>query len=184
MDAPNDICLRCAATGKTCCEIAHIPVTAGDVRRIAGAVGNDGDFHEMRPPPDDVAAMAEFDALWPRIMDPTGRVRVLRHRPGGGCRFLGPSGCVLAMEIRPLVCRLYPFDYNDKTIKGVFAPLCPYPERKNAPLLLALLGMNRDKAEEWRTSLYAEIDADKFSTLTAFRSDPPEGQPDFPDIQI
>ena len=71
--------------------------------------------------------------------------------------FLGEKGCRLKEDERPMVCRLYPFEYNEKTIKGVTPHHCPEPQRDNHALMLALLGMNRDRAEEWRHTLYQEI---------------------------
>ena len=36
----------------------------------------------------------------------------------GDCTFLGAAGCVLPEEVRPLVCRLYPFEYTHRGILG------------------------------------------------------------------
>ncbi len=98
-----------------------------------------------------------MDPAWGRVFGPDGRVRVIRRGEGRECVFLTPAGCSLSLATRPLVCRLYPFDYNETAIKGVYGPLCPEPERGNGPLLLALLAMGRDEAEGWRRALYEEI---------------------------
>lgn len=155
-DSPS-LCSRCAGLGRTCCQDTQIFVTLGDLRRLSAAAG-DGEFVEYAPPAcEDYLCGIEYDAAWSRIFGPDGRRRVLAHLPGGDCRFLTRSGCSLPEPARPLVCRLYPFDYNEKTIKGVHGHLCPRPEAGNGPLLLALLAMNREKAEEWRKTLYREI---------------------------
>ena len=151
------LCSRCAGLGRTCCQDTQVFVTLGDLRRLR-AVAGEGEFVEHAlPVAKDYLRVFEYDAVWSRAFGPGGRRRVLAHLPGGDCRFLSPTGCRLPEAARPLVCRLYPFDYNEETIKGVHGHLCPHPEADNAPLLLALLAMNREKAEEWRKMLYREI---------------------------
>ena len=155
---PDDfICARCARMGKTCCQETRVFLTLGDVRRISEAVGED-DFHEYAVPESGTTKQsAALDPLWTRTFaHPAGR-RVLRHDARGACRFLGKKGCRLPLDVRPLVCRLYPFDYNAETIKGVYGHLCPEPESANPAFLLAMLGMNRARASEWREQLYREI---------------------------
>lgn len=155
-DSPS-LCSRCAGLGRTCCQNTRVFVTLGDLRRLRASAG-DGDFVEYALPADGERLCGiEYDAAWSRIFAPDGRRRVLAHLPDGDCRFLTSSGCSLPESVRPLVCRLYPFDYNETAIKGVHGHLCPRPEADSAPLLLALLAMNREKAEEWRKMLYREI---------------------------
>ncbi|MDR0362736.1 MAG: hypothetical protein LBJ46_08665 [Planctomycetota bacterium] len=84
-------------------------------------------------------------------------MRALARFKGGTCVFLAEDGCRLDEETRPLICRLYPLEYDDRCIKGVSPGLCSSPERDNPVLLLARLGMNRDQAESWRKTLYREI---------------------------
>ncbi len=153
----ESLCRRCAALGGTCCRGTQVFVTCGDVERIAAVTGS-GDFWEMASADDgEFAAGRVLDSVWGRVFGVDGRRRVLRHGVGRGCFFLTPDGCSLSLAVRPLLCRLYPFDYNETTIKGVYGPLCPEPERGNGALLLASLAMNRDVAEEWRCALYEEI---------------------------
>lgn len=140
----------------TCCRRTEIFLTLGDVRRIRQACGND-DFFEMRATVAKMAPHPSLDPLWDRA-HAAGSRRVLRHVNDEDCLFLTPTGCRLTLEARPLVCRLYPYEYNPVAIKGVYAPLCPRAESENPALLLALLGMRRDEAEEWRKLLYSEIE--------------------------
>ncbi|MCC8167295.1 MAG: YkgJ family cysteine cluster protein, partial [Planctomycetes bacterium] len=100
-----------------------------------------------------------LDAAWSETFMEPVRI-VLAHDGNGDCVFLGGDGCRLPPDIRPLVCRLYPFDYNEDCIKGVHAPLCPAPERDAPALLLAELAMNRNAAETWRRQLYVELRED------------------------
>lgn len=155
MDNPQTLCARCAGEGRTCCQGTAIFLTGGDVERI-GAVCSD-DFWEMRKiDSSEYEGFLQYDAVWGRIFA-KGEVRIIRHRDGGDCMFLGVDGCVLELGERPLVCRLYPYDYNETTLKGVHGHLCPLPEGGNGALLLALLGMNREEGEGWRGLLYEEI---------------------------
>ena len=156
--ADEPICATCAAAGKTCCQSTQVFVSGGDLERIAAATGG-RDFFEYAAADRD-EYNPDDDPLWARIFAADGRRRVLRHkggRGGGDCMFLGDAGCVLAENVRPMICRLYPFEYDGDAIKGVSAHFCPESIRDNAPLVLALLGMNRDTAEEWRRTLYREI---------------------------
>ncbi len=157
MSEEASLCSRCAGMSRTCCRKTEVFLTAGDVSRIRGA-GVREEFQDYAAPTDREASPDfSHDPQWSRIFDADGRRRILRHREDGGCWFLTGRGCSLSPAARPLVCRLYPFDYTGTTIKGVYGHLCPLPERDNTPLLLAALGMNRDEAEQWRRQLYAEI---------------------------
>ncbi len=157
MSSEESLCSRCAGLGGTCCQNTAIFLTAGDVSRIRGA-GVREEFRDYAAPADgEDGPDASYDPLWSRIFGADGRRRILRHREDGDCWFLTDRGCSLSMDARPLVCRLYPFDYTGTTIKGVHGHICPSPERENAPLLLAALEMNRESAEQWRRQLYHEI---------------------------
>lgn len=158
MMGAETLCARCAAAGKTCCQARRVFLTLGDIERIAEASGF-GDFHvSAGSDGEERRALRERDPVFARVFDAEGKRRALCHREGTDeCVFLGESGCRLALEVRPLLCRLYPYDYDAATIRGVYAHLCPEPERSSPALLLALLGMNRDAAENWRRQLYREI---------------------------
>lgn len=151
------LCARCAASGRTCCQDTQIFLSRGDVRRVSAETPGEEFWEHAAPADENYEPDFTFDAVWGRIFGPDGRRRVLRHRNGGDCWFLTATGCRLSLEARPLVCRLYPFDYNETSIKGVYGHICPEPEQSNTPMLLALLAMNRCEAENWRRMLYAEI---------------------------
>ena len=156
---PSSLCAQCAGSGRTCCQRTRIFLTAADAARIASATGKPPESFCDHEIPDETpdACLALLDPVWSGILISGDRRRIVAHRPNGDCCFLDADGCVLDSETRPLLCRLYPFDYNNKTIKGVYAHLCPEAISRNIPLLLALLGMNRDQAEAWRAALYREI---------------------------
>lgn len=157
MPADPTFCAGCAARGRTCCQSTQVFLTRGDLDRIGGFAGDEPFFEFLPVAGDDCSPDPLQDHAWCRTFGPDGKRRVLAHRPGGDCNFLIPAGCRLPEEARPLVCRLYPFEYNDAAVKGVHGHLCPHPEAANAPLLLALLGMDRNRAESWRVELYREI---------------------------
>lgn len=129
-------------------------MTKGDAERIAAVVGHN-DFSEYKAIPKGIDLSS--DPVWALAFDKELRRRIVRRNEDGDCSFLGENGCRLSMETRPLICRLYPFEYDAVGIKGVTANYCPEPESCNAPLLLALLGMNREEAEVWRTMFYDEL---------------------------
>jgi Fe-S-cluster containining protein len=82
---------------------------------------------------------------------------VLNKQASGDCTFLGPAGCTLSPHARPLVCRLYPFDYTADGFRDEVVPGCPLELLRPGQELLPTLGMSRDKAEPWRQQLYAEL---------------------------
>ena len=65
--------------------------------------------------------IAEFQ----NVFREDGQRRVLKQQPDKDCFFLGPQGCSLPAEARPLICRLYPFDYNADRILPTPASGCP-----------------------------------------------------------
>lgn len=151
------LCVRCANEGATCCQHTRIFLTSGDMERIAAA-GHRDFFEWVDFPWKGTQESAELDPAWRRTFQPDGQRRVLRRKEEERCVFLGGDGCALDLSTRPLLCRLYPFDYDANGIKGVYGHRCPYPESVNAPLLLAMLGMNRDEGEKWRAAFYREIE--------------------------
>ncbi|MDR2392001.1 MAG: YkgJ family cysteine cluster protein [Planctomycetota bacterium] len=158
MTGYSSLCARCAGLGETCCQNSQVFLTVGDVRRIARAINAaSGFFEEVAAADPNYLTGDGIDPVWNRIFDRKGYRRILAFQAEGKCFFLGTNGCRLSLEIRPLVCRLYPYDYNHIAIKGVYGHRCPEPERNSPALILACLSMNREKAESWRQKLYAEI---------------------------
>lgn len=162
-DGGSSFCAVCARRGPTCCQRTEVYVTPGDVRRIAANENVDAStpFHERRPParPDDWPD-PERDAPWAALLDADGQRRILRHTENGDCVFLRADGCALDERTRPLVCRLYPFAYGPDGVSGVDAWHCAPPARDDPSMALALLGMDRTRAEADRRQLYREIAED------------------------
>ncbi len=151
------LCSRCAQRGKTCCQICEIYVTPGDVQRIGAFVGHFA-FFEFREPADPRYLDQDDDPEWARcVFRPDGSRRVLRRSSTGDCVFLGPMGCRLPWEVRPLVCRLYPVEYTASGLKPELADGCPLDLLPPGQDLLQALDMTWEKATLWHWQLYAEI---------------------------
>jgi len=151
------LCVRCARHQRTCCQRSQVYVTLGDVERINQHTGRD-DFFEFREPDDPAYAELDDDPTWRKfVFDRFGRRRVLRRQPEGDCTFLGPQGCTLPPDVRPLLCRLYPFDYTDAGLRDELAEGCPLELLRPGQDLITALGMHRQKAHVWQQQLYDEI---------------------------
>lgn len=158
MNHDEFLCVRCARHQKTCCQGTEIYTTLGDVARISDYTAQT-DFYEFRSPGDPVYSDQDDDPLWKnRVFRSDGTRRILNHQPNGDCTFLGNQGCRLPLEVRPLVCRLYPFDYTEA---GIFqerlATGCPVELLKPHQSLLTALDMQLADAERWHSQLYQEI---------------------------
>jgi len=150
------LCAICAGLGKSCCEQRDVLLSDGDVERISVHAGR-LDFFESRPACSTAYLDQDDDPLWNvYTLDEGGRRRVLKHRTPGRCWFLGPQGCRLPVERRPLVCRLHPFEYTEERLTGL-SPECPAGFLAAGETLLANLEMNPGEAEEWRRQLYEEL---------------------------
>lgn len=152
----DPICVKCAATRRTCCQESEIYVTPADVRRIEEHTGRGG-FTERRAPDDPVYLDQDDDPTWMRyVFLSDGTRRVLRRQPGGDCTFLGSHGCELPLAVRPLVCRLYPYHYNEGGIVSV-SEGCPTQLLRAGETIVDALEMNRRLAEGWHAQLYREL---------------------------
>ena len=157
------ICAHCATLGSTCCCVNRdILVTNGDIERIAKYIGH-RDFFEYRRPVDPAYLDQDDDPNWLRYtIDPNGSRRVLKHGPGETCCLVTSTGCVLPLEARPLVCRLYPFIYNEVGLTGVLSE-CPEYLLKGNETLLDALHMSYEEALLWRNALYAELRTEEYN---------------------
>lgn len=157
MQASEFLCVRCARHTRTCCQRSEIYATPGDVRRIGLHTQRD-DFTEYRVPANPDYLDQDDDPVWrEKVFRADNSRRVLKRQPDGDCTFLGESGCTLPLEIRPLVCRLYPYDY---TAAGLLVDLvegCPLELLPPGQGLIEALEMNRDDAVRWHRQLYEEI---------------------------
>ncbi len=157
MSADDFLCARCARHQVTCCQRRDIYVTPGDVQRIGQHTGF-ADFTELRAPDDPHYLDQDDDPVWSEhVFQPDGRRRVLKRQPNDDCVFLTDQGCRLPLETRPLVCRLYPFDYDADGLHEAPAPGCPLELLRPGQELLPTLNMEETAALRWHRQLYAEI---------------------------
>lgn len=161
MGIPENFCALCAQHQKTCCQTREVYITPGDVRRIEAHTGRTG-FWEFRIPADPEYLDQSDDPAWAGfVFRPDGSRRILRHQPDGACMFLGPAGCLLPLEIRPLVCRLYPYQYNEQGLLAELAGGCPTHLLRPGQDLLTVLHVTPEDARRWHSQLYREIRLEK-----------------------
>ena len=152
------ICVRCAGRGPTCCEGSDrdIFITRGDVERIQTISGS-ADFYEFRKPlnPD---YLDPDDPVWTRhVFRKDSSRRVIRRNASGTCMFLSKIGCMLPLQTRPLVCRLFPYQYSQKGLADEMADECPRDLLGEGESLAVALGIHREDAVLWHQLLYQEI---------------------------
>ncbi|MGV1097995.1 YkgJ family cysteine cluster protein [Thiovibrio sp. JS02] len=169
------LCAVCAKQGRTCCVSRDILLSIGDLHRITAHIGQ-SDFFELRAPHSSEYLHQEDDPNWNLYtLRGNGCRRVLKHSRPGICWFLRDSGCVLPEAVRPLVCRLHPFEYNEEVLTGLSRE-CPADHLPPGQTLLANLAMNFQAGEEWRCQLYDELRAERNRTAKSG----PEKNPDQP----
>jgi Fe-S-cluster containining protein len=151
-------CARCAAVQRTCCQRAEILLTQGDVARIAAHTGTDGLAEHRAPADPEYVEPDADDPHWLRYTVRADGKRRMLARPDDQCTFLGVSGCMLPLDVRPLVCRLYPFAYTEAGLQGIDDEYCPTALlAPHGEPMTEVLGMSRTSAEEWRAKLYEEL---------------------------
>jgi Fe-S-cluster containining protein len=149
-------CARCASIQRTCCQDTDVLVTPGDVERIARHVGR-RDFWERRQPVDPDYLDQDDDPNWLLwTMGDDGARQVLKQRTDGDCGMLGAAGCVLPLDVRPLVCRLQPFEYTEQGLTG-FDDRCPGAAIPPGESIETTLGLDRAVARRWHEILYLEL---------------------------
>ena len=115
------VCARCVARGGGCCTsepgIFGPPLTPGDEQRIAEATGRlRAQFVHVRDvDPEELAAWEE-DVPSLKGLAKNGQVRSLA-RPEGRCLLLGPQGCTLPPDAKPLLCQLFPFNVVGQSLR-------------------------------------------------------------------
>jgi len=132
-------------------------VTCGDVARIERHTER-RDFWEYRVPSDPSYLDQPDDPNWLKwAFRPDGTRAILRRGPNGDCTFLTPAGCTLPLDVRPLVCRLYPYSYTEAGIVGVTDDRCPPAVIPPGRTILQVLDMRFAAAVDWHKRLYTEL---------------------------
>jgi hypothetical protein len=120
------------------------------------------DFCEFRGPCDPTYADQDDDPVWrDGVFEADGTRRVIRQRANGDCTFLGALGCVLPPLVRPLVCRLFPFQYTADGLSETLDSHCPRELLLSGEPILDALRMSAAEAEACRAQLYQEIRSER-----------------------
>ena len=153
------LCSLCAQKGKTCCVETDIFVTLGDVRRIFDFTKNP-DFYEFRGCTTEAYKDQSDDPQWDRLVfRHDGTRRVVKRDSTGKCLFLSTAGCILPLNVRPLICRLHPHLYNARGLYPELAPECPVHLLPPGTLPEQLIqGFCQEEARHWHHLLYREIE--------------------------
>jgi Fe-S-cluster containining protein len=134
-------------------------LTCGDIDRI----------HQVYPVPDfyELARLTPDyedgggDPTWnPAILDDTGRRRIVRQKENGRCFFLTDVGCSLPSDVRPLLCRIFPYDFREYGLCGISAS-CPVASESQWLHILEDSEMKYSNARKWVVQLYEEIKAEQ-----------------------
>lgn len=156
-------CIACARQEQSCCNHVDIFLTGGDIERISRMRPAE-DFYRWAP------LTAEYedgggDPTWNAlILNADRQRRILSHKNKGECYFLTETGCSLPSEVRPLLCRIYPYDFRESGLCGI-STSCPVATEKDWLSILEASEMHQANAQRWVCQLYAEIYADR-SDLT------------------
>jgi uncharacterized protein len=153
------LCNQCHTIQKTCCQAGPgtIPLTPGDYGRIGS---HHHDFAELAEP----AGYLRIRLANPfdhdiRLLQNFGDARILsiRAHDNGDCHFLSANGCTLAPEIRPLYCRIFPWDFAWGEITGLLFTDCPVSVLEKVHALPELVGVPYHDASAWAASFYQEL---------------------------
>jgi Fe-S-cluster containining protein len=172
------VCARCPkVVGRSCCQTEAeerlATLTRADVARVASHTGlsparfSEGEWltHE------EAHAYEARRPLWAGYFRRSTERLTLR-RQGGACVFLGPGGCRLPAEVRPLACRLFPFEvWPDGTVgvgverrgevgpapAGEESPCLAVEEADSLEGLLGAFGLTPEEVRALATTLRAEV---------------------------
>jgi uncharacterized protein len=157
------LCNRCKDIQETCCQGSIIPLTRGDIERITRASGTSDFFIYtpcLQPTPTDIQDYG-YDPNWLQYTILKGSFhRLLKRDENKKCVFLSDHGCTLSEDTRPLICRLYPYSYNEFGMIGLVLNenlSCPLHLLKEGETPADVLEINSEEGECWRAQLYREL---------------------------
>lgn len=158
-----DICKKCSQIIRTCCEkpTVDVALTNADIERIA-TVTQLRDFYELRDveggsysSPANYSKEEEIYIM--NIFKKDGRRNVLKHKNNGKCVLLGDNGCIVSFDVRPLLCRIYPYDWNDNREIWLNPTYCPKELFKDENEMVENIAVDLNTARELVDQLYNEI---------------------------
>lgn len=134
-----NVCARCPKLlGRSCCEVVEgqklATLTSADVRRISAYLRQRPErFSEVEWL--SVGEVATYEAHYPILRgyfaSSTGRT-TLRAQDGACVLFRPGEGCTLPSDVRPRLCRLYPFEVRAGFVRPLVARYGSVPDAKAA----------------------------------------------------
>lgn len=152
----NHICTQCSKRQLTCCQDSDPFVTLGDIQRISKEIGHSNFFERRLAGKSYLQATKDFDdPLWNEVTIRDNTRRVTKKASNNvDCIFLSCNGCVLPEDIKPLVCRIYPYDFIGTKLM-LLDPACPKDLVGKCPP--KDLGITRKSAQKLLNQLYKEL---------------------------
>lgn len=162
------VCARCAQNSGTCCSLAvgHeeycFPISATERRAMEKAGAGPGHFQAQENTPgflDNLCRLFPGEEAAVGALFPQGgfhdRLAVGGNASGSlSCLLLGPQGCALPRQARPLYCRLFPFWVRGGSVLYFDFQECQaVRERRGPGQMYQALGMGEDEAR----ALYASL---------------------------
>jgi len=155
------LCEQCKKLDKTCCQLGSgvVLITDGDIKRISSFT-KDVYFWKFEEPKDYLLnrIKSSYD---PKMrfyaLSNDFKVQTLKHKENGDCIFLSISGCALPMEIRPLHCRIHPYEFVEEQVVGITFAHCPVHLLEKRGDLPDELNIRYDDAEKWVKMFYGEL---------------------------
>jgi hypothetical protein len=83
---------------------------------------------------------------------------------------------VLPLETRPLICRIYPYDYTADGLRDALARGCPTELLAEGQDLLEALQIDRADAVRWHEDLYRELKMEPDAEPEARENTMPDAQ--------
>lgn len=160
------VCAQCAGRQKTCCERPDIQIalTPGDIQRLRDHCGHAEFFERKAVEPEfrshyvNPENHSSNDALYVKhLFDEQGRRPVLLKQADLSCLFVTPTGCSLPHSIKPLLCRIYPFDWNDQLDLWLDSAYCPPELFASEADLIARISEGEAETRELIRLFYREI---------------------------
>ena len=134
-------------------------MTEKDIERITAYTGSN-DFWLLEAPREylENRIRSSFDPnLRKYVLSENGKVYTLRHAENGSCMFLKEKGCELPMEIRPLYCRIHPYDFVEDEVTGITFVDCPVNLLDRPGDLPDMINIKYDDAKRWVKMFYNEL---------------------------
>ena len=147
MDSKKQECCTCLRCGN-CCTRFGVCVTPFDIERITQATGlAPMDFLDLLPEIED----REREEPWV-LINGSRFLIVLKRKPNERCKFYSGNGCLM-YEIRPMLCKTYPFILRNNKFTDVKSRACVecwHPKSKEKKGYLSNLKQYKKEVSEYK----------------------------------